>query len=53
VAERRQEAARARKFWKGATKAGLKGESRDRWVMERLEWDARTDGSRLRRLLNQ
>ena len=50
-AERREEAARAKAFWKEATRAGMKGEGRKTWVMERLGWDARTDESRLRRLL--
>ncbi len=49
--ERREEAKRARTLWKEATKAGLKGDWRNQWVMGRLGWDPRTDESRLRRLL--
>ena len=49
--ERRQEAERAQEYWDEATSAGLKGDNRDQWVMGRLGWDARTDESRLRRLL--
>jgi len=50
-AERLQEAERARRLWTEATKAGLKGDRRDQWVMGSLGWDARTSESRLRRLL--
>jgi hypothetical protein len=50
-AARQEEAAAARRFWREATKAGLKGDGRKEWVMERLGWDVRTDESRLRRLL--
>jgi hypothetical protein len=52
-AARHTEAALARRFWREATKAGLKGDGRKAWVMERLGWDARTDESRLRRLLKR
>jgi hypothetical protein len=52
-AERREEAERGRQFWQEATKAGLKGEKRKQWVMGRLGWDARTDDSRLRRVLKR
>jgi len=48
---RREEGDRARALWTEATKAGLKGDRRTQWVMGRLGWDARTDESRLRRLL--
>jgi hypothetical protein len=48
---RRAEAGRAKELWEEAKSAGLKGEKRQEWVMERLGWDARTDGRRLRRLL--
>jgi hypothetical protein len=50
-AARHTEAAAARRLWREATRAGLKGDGRKEWVMERLGWDARTDESRLRRLL--
>jgi hypothetical protein len=50
-AARHTEAALARRLWREATKAGWKGDGRKEWVMERLGWDARTDESRLRRLL--
>jgi hypothetical protein len=50
-AARHTEAALARRLWREATRAGLKGDGRKEWVMERLGWDARTDESRLRRLL--
>ena len=52
-AERRQDAKRAREFWAQATEAGLRGERRNQWVMGRLGWDARTDESRLKRLLKE
>jgi len=51
VTARRAEAAEARRLWVEATKAGMKGDARNQWVMERLGWDARTDESRLRRIL--
>jgi hypothetical protein len=50
-AARQEEAAAARRLWREATRAGLKGDGRKAWVMERLGWDVRTDESRLRRLL--
>ena len=50
-AERREEAKRARELWEQATEAGLRGEKREQWVMGRLGWDARTDESRLKRLI--
>jgi hypothetical protein len=50
-AERAREAERARRLWSEATRAGMKGDRRKQWVIERLGWDARTDESRLRRLL--
>jgi len=50
-AARQTEAALARRFWREATRAGLKGDGRKVWVMERLGWDVRTDESKLRRLL--
>jgi len=49
--ERRQEVARARRLMEQAKRAQLKGQMRTQWVMGRLGWDARTDESRLRRLL--
>ena len=49
--ERRQESERARELWGEATEAGLKGQRRIDWVMGRMGWDARTDESRLRRIL--
>jgi len=49
--ERRREAEKARELWKQATAAGLKGDRRTQWVMERLGWDPRTDESKLRRLV--
>jgi hypothetical protein len=52
-AERRREAERGRALWVEATKAGLRGERRDRWVIGGLGWDPRTDDSRLRRLLRK
>lgn len=51
LAERREEAARAKEFWREATKAGMRGDRRKEWVMEKLGWDGRTDDSKLRRLL--
>ena len=50
---RRTEAERAKALWEEASRAGLKGEKRKQWVMGRLGWDARTDESRLRRLLKE
>ena len=52
-AARHTEAAAARRLWREATRAGLKGDGRKEWVMERLGWDVRTDESRLRRLLKR
>ncbi len=52
-AARRDEATRAKELWKEATKGGLKGDRRTQWVMGKLGWDARTDESRLRRLMRQ
>jgi hypothetical protein len=49
--ERQEEGERARSLWEEATAAGLKGQRRSDWVMGRLGWDARTDESRLRRVL--
>jgi hypothetical protein len=49
--ERRQESERAGELWEEATEAGLKGQRRIDWVVGRMGWDARTDESRLRRLL--
>ena len=51
MAARREEAMRGRLLWREATKAGLKGDRRNQWVMRELGWDERTDESRLRRLL--
>ena len=48
---RRAEAESGKRFWKEAGLAGLKGDRRVQWVMGRLGWDARTDESKLRRLL--
>jgi hypothetical protein len=50
-AARREERERAKEFWKEATKAGMKGDRRTRWVMRKLGWDERTDESKLRRLM--
>ncbi len=50
-AARQEQADLARRLWREATRSGLKGDRRKEWVMERLGWDARTDESRLRRLL--
>ena len=50
---RRTEAERGKALWEEASRAGLKGEKRKQWVMGRLGWDARTDESRLRRLLKE
>src|ERR1051325_5385132 len=50
-AARQEEAAAARRLWREATGAGMKGDGRKEWVMEGLGWDARTDESKLRRLL--
>ena len=50
-AARHEQAAEARRLLREATKAGMKGDEKNAWVMERLGWDARTDESRLRRLL--
>ncbi len=44
---------KAKELWKEATKGGLKGDRRTQWVMGKLGWDARTDESRLRRLMRQ
>jgi hypothetical protein len=52
-AARHTEAELARRLWREATRAGLKGDGRKEWVMERLGWDARTDASRLRRLMKE
>jgi hypothetical protein len=49
---RQEEAKRARRFWREATRKGLKGEKRVEWVMGRLGWDLRTDESKLRRLMS-
>jgi hypothetical protein len=51
LAERRQEATRAKELWDQAAKAGLKGDRRNEWVMNRLGWVPGTDESRLRRLV--
>jgi hypothetical protein len=51
--ERRREAEKARELWEQASAAGLKGDKRDQWVMEKLGWDARTDESKLRRLVKR
>jgi hypothetical protein len=51
--ERLDEAERARQLWERATRAGLKGETRDEWIRERLRWDERTDESKLRRRLSE
>jgi hypothetical protein len=48
---RRDEAERAKRFWEEASQAGLRGDRRKQWVMGRLGWNARTDESKLRRLL--
>ena len=48
---RESEAAKARDLWQQATKAGLRGDKRNEWVMKRLAWDMRTNPSRLRRLV--
>jgi hypothetical protein len=48
---RREETSRAKELWREATKAGLRGDRRVQWVMGRLGWDARTDESKLRRLI--
>jgi hypothetical protein len=40
-------------LWEEASAAGLKGDARDQWVMEKLGWDARTDESKLRRLVRK
>ena len=45
VAARRAEAAEARRLWTEATKAGMKGDRRNQWVIARLGWDVRTDES--------
>ena len=50
---RRGEAERARSLWEEATRAGLKGDKRNQWVMGKLGWDARTDESKLRRLVKK
>ena len=50
---RRDEAARAKELWEEATRAGLKGDRRKQWVMGRLGWDARTDESKLRRMMRE
>ena len=51
--ERHRESTKAVRFWKQATTAGLKGDSRNSWVMGNLGWDARTDARQLRRLLEE
>ena len=50
---RRDEAQRAKQFWEEASQAGLRGDRRKQWVMGSLGWNARTDESKLRRLLGQ
>jgi hypothetical protein len=52
-AARRDEAEAARMLWREAKRAGLKGDRRNEWVMERLGWDVRTDESKLRRMVKK
>src|SRR5205814_2560563 len=47
----REQAIRAREFWKEAAARKLKGEARIPWVLEKLRWDSRTDDRQLRRIL--
>ena len=47
----REQAIRAREFWKEAAARKLKGEARISWVLEKLGWDSRTDERQLRRRL--
>lgn len=47
----REDAERASRLWGKATNAGLKGKVRIQRVMAEMGWDARTDESKLRRLL--
>jgi hypothetical protein len=49
--ERTHQAADARRYWKEATQAGLKGEKRVDLVLSKLGWHPDTDPKQLRRLL--
>lgn len=49
----RDEAEQAKRLWEQATAAGQRGDARIHWVMGKLGWDARTDESKLRRLLRK
>ncbi len=49
--QRRDEAERAKRLVEQAKARGLKGFARAYWVMGQLNWDPRTDISRLKRLL--
>lgn len=49
--ERKHQAENALKYWKEATKVGLKGEKRIGAVLSRLGWHPDTDAKQLRRLL--
>lgn len=51
--ERHRESTKALRLWNQASAAGLKGDSRNSWVMGKLGWDARTDARQLRRVLNE
>ena len=47
----REQAIRAREFWKEAAARKLKGEARISWVLQKLNKDLRTDERQLRRIL--
>lgn len=47
----REEAVRVRQLWEEATTKGKRGEAREQWVLGRMNWDPRTDSSKLKRML--
>jgi hypothetical protein len=49
--QRRKQAEVARKYWTEAAAKGMRGESRDSWVMAKLGMHPDTDAKQLRRLL--
>ena len=51
-AERRLLAKAARKYLAEAKRRGMKGETRDYWIMEKIGLPPNTDPRQLRRLLN-
>lgn len=49
--EHQEKVKRASDLYQQAAKAGLRGNARNRWVIGKLGWDARTDERQLRRIL--